>query len=339
MSDKKAHVIDTDVEALGNVDRWLADKRAEVEGILDEFQPREIADRDEYRQCKRERTAARKAIKAVEDERRAKLGAIKDAVRGIEAEVRDLLEPLRGIDDGYREAIEAYELARHQAIMAEADAHYRELAPDLAAMVPLSRLGELWGEADKWGSASMTGPKLCALVDGYVESIAADERTIDQMELGEEETRALKADFFSTLDLSAALRRAAERKRRREEVERLEAERAERRHQAEAVAAGAASTPAPVPEQTPGPEASGNETPVIDTKSVMSAAEYEAELTEMSGAVAAPDRKPASGEWAFCGRCSEHQAQEVVEFCRRAGISQVKAFPTHGARYVLRRAQ
>lgn len=235
MADTEARVLTEDVEQLGTVDAWLAERREQVAGIAAEYQPREITSRDEYRQCKRERAAARKAIKAVEDERRQKLGAIKDAVRGIEAEVRDLLEPLRGIDDGYREAIEAYERARHQAVLAEADAHYRELAPDLADMVPLSRLEEAYGLEGKWSSASMTGPRLCQLVDGYVDAIAADERTIEQLELPEEETRALKADFFSTLDLSAALRRANERKAKREEVERLEAERAERRRQREAL--------------------------------------------------------------------------------------------------------
>lgn len=342
MADTEARVLTEDVEQLGTVDAWLAERREQVAGIAGKYQPREITSRDEYRQSKRERTAARKAIKAVEDERRAKLGAIKDAVRGIEAEVRDLLEPLRGIDDGYREAIEAYERARHQAVMAEADEHYRELAPDLAAMVPLERLGELWGKEDKWDSASMTGPKLCQLVDGYVESIAADERTIDQMELGEDETRALKADFFSALDLSSALRRAAERKAKREEVERLEAERTERRRQADAMAAGAASVPAPTPAPAPRRDAGDQEAeaPTLDTRSVMSADEYARAQAETSGAKPAePERPAASGEWAFCGRCSEHQAQALVEFCVRAGISQVKTFPTHGARYVLRRAQ
>ena len=347
MADTEARVLTEDVEQLGTVDAWLAERREQVAGIAGKYQPREITSRDEYRQSKRERTAARKAIKAVEDERRAKLGAIKDAVRGIEAEVRDLLEPLRGIDDGYREAIEAYERARHQAVLAEADAHYRELAPDLADMVPLSRLEEAYGVEDKWSSASMTGPRLCQLVDGYVDAIAADERTIEQLELPEGETRALKADFYSTLDLSAALRRANERKAKREEVERLEAERAERRRQADAMAAGAASVPAPAPAPAPAPRRdagdAGTETPTLDTMSVMSADKYVKAQAETSGASPAaqtePERPEADGEWAFCGRCSKHQAQELVDLCIRSGISQVKAFPTHGARYVLRRAQ
>lgn len=342
MADTEARVLTEDVEQLGTVDAWLAERREQVAGIAAEYQPREITSRDEYRQSKRERTAARKAIKAVEDERRQKLGAIKDAVRGIEAEVRDLLEPLRGIDDGYREAIEAYERARHQAVLAEADAHYRELAPDLADMVPLSRLEEAYGIEDKWSSASMTGPRLCQLVDGYVDAIAADERTIEQLELPEEETRALKADFFSTLDLSAALRRANERKAKREEVERLEAERAERRRQEDAMAAGTASAPAPTPAPAPRRDAGDQEAeaPTLDTRSVMSADEYARAQAETSGAKPAePERPEADGEWAFCGRCSKHQAQELVDLCIRSGISQVKAFPTHGARYVLRRAQ
>ena len=118
-------------EVISGADRWLAEQRARVAEAAAEYVPHEITSAEDYRESKRARTQARKAIREVEDARRAQVGAIKDAVRGFEEQVRGLLAPLAGVDDAYRQALSEWERTCVDSRTQEVAAWYAE--PQAAA--------------------------------------------------------------------------------------------------------------------------------------------------------------------------------------------------------------
>lgn len=218
-------------EVITGADRWLAEQRARVEAIAEEYRPHEIASGQDYRDSKRARASARKEIKAVEDARRAQVGAIKDAVRGFEAEVRDLLAPLTGIDAEYKQALAAWERlvvdSRTQAV----EAWYLGQGGVVVDAVPFRALWDRYAAEGRWGLYGTTEVAIQEDVTRRVRAIEADLASIDAQPLDEGERMALKQDYLSTLDMGEAMGRAAERRRQREALEEAERRRAEAERQ------------------------------------------------------------------------------------------------------------
>lgn len=237
MSDEKRQTIEAEAEPLDppevitGADRWLAEQRARVEAIAEEYRPHEIASGQDYRDSKRARASARKEIKAVEDARRAQVGAIKDAVRGFEAEVRDLLAPLTGIDAEYKQALAAWERlvvdSRTQAV----EAWYMGQGGVVVDAVPFRALWDRYAAEGKWGLYGTNEVAIQEDVTRRVRAIEADLVSIDAQPLDEGERMALKQDYLSTLDMGEAMGRAAERRRQREALEEAERRRAEAERQ------------------------------------------------------------------------------------------------------------
>lgn len=218
---------------LTGAEEWLRDQRERVERLAREYSPHEITTAQDYRDSKRARTAARKAIKEVEDSRREQVGAIKDAVREFEAEVRDLLAPLSGVDEGYRDAIRAWESLVVESRLQAIEAWYVEEGGVVVEAVPFSRILDRWGAEGKWQNYGTNEVAIKEDLTRRVRSIEADLTSIDAQHMDDEERMALKQDYLSTLDMSEAMGRAAERRRQREALEedarrRREAEEAER---------------------------------------------------------------------------------------------------------------
>ena len=243
----EATVIDAP-DVLSGADRWLAEQRAKVKGIAEDYQPHEIESAQDYRDSKRARTQARKAIKEVEDARRAQVGAIKDAVRDFEAQVRDLLAPLSGVDASYKEALAEWERLTVESRTQAIEAWYVDQGGVVVDAVPFQRLVDAFGAEGKWLNYGTNEVAIQEDVTRRVRAIEADLESIDAQSLDEGERMALKQDYLSTLDMGEAMRRAAERRRQREALEeaerrRQEAERAERerleREEAERAAAEA----------------------------------------------------------------------------------------------------
>lgn len=218
---------------LTGAEEWLREQRERVERLAREYSPHEITTAQDYRDSKRARTAARKAIKEVEDSRREQVGAIKDAVREFEAEVRDLLAPLSGVDEGYRDAIRAWESLVVESRLQAIEAWYVEEGGVVVEAVPFSRILNRWGAEGKWQNYGTNEVAIKEDLTRRVRSIEADLTSIDAQHMDDEERMALKQDYLSTLDMSEAMGRAAERRRQREALEedarrRREAEEAER---------------------------------------------------------------------------------------------------------------
>lgn len=230
-------------EVISGADRWLAEQRAKVSEIAKEYVPHEITSGDDYRDSKRARTQARKAIKAVEDARRQQVGAIKDAVRDFEAQVRDLLSPLSNVDADYKAALAEWERLTIESRTQEVAAWYAETQGDVAQMVPFETIWQRYAHSEKWDLYGANLVQIEQDVAGVVESIEQDLATLDSAPYAPEDKANVKAEYLRTLDLSGALRSADEARKRRERMAEVERQRAERMAQAERMAASVAETP------------------------------------------------------------------------------------------------
>lgn len=330
----EAEATPLELSQLTEADRWLAEARSKVALIAAEYEPREIASEEDYAQSKRERAAARRAIKDVTDERQARTRAIKRAVADFEAQVRDLLEPLQGIDAAYKRELDAWDervLQERHLQVAEA---YAEMAPSLVPLVPYERLRELFGAAEGWDRRGVTTRQVVDMVAAHVQGIADDERTLDGLDYAdEEERRATKAEYFSTLDLRATLADARARREQRERVAALERERQEREKAAvgpqEAARATQTGLVDQVPTKTESDREKGSQRPV---------ASHEEQWRRLMDDHANAADQPAPGEPVpemvmFCyvtrGQCAALRA-----YCESHGITG-KLRPTHGMLYKL----
>ena len=230
-------------EVISGADRWLAEQRAKVAEIAKEYVPHEITSGDDYRDSKRARTQARKAIKAVEDARRRQVGAIKDAVRDFEAQVRDLLAPLSGVDADYKAALAEWERLTIDSRTQEVAAWYADTQGDVAQLVPFDAIWQRCAHSKKWDLYGANIVQIEQDVADIVECIEQDMATIDSAPYADEDKEAVRSKYLRTLDLSGALRSADEARRLRERMAEVERQRAERMAQAERMAASVHETP------------------------------------------------------------------------------------------------
>lgn len=245
-------------ELLGDAGRWLADARLRVATVAGEYGARPVDRPGEYQQEKRERAALRKEIAAIEYERRGMTRAVKEAIKAFEAGARDVLAPLVAIDGEYKDALDEWDRKCDALRRERLEEAYAEYAPDLVPLVPFDRLSEKFSKEGKWYLRSTDEGKALMSLRSCVASVANGERTIDSLEwLGDEGRAALKAEYFSTLDLSASLRAAQEREAQRRRVEELERTRAERE-------AAAPPEPEAQPEPAPQPPADAQAAPEGD---------------------------------------------------------------------------
>lgn len=220
-------------EVISGADKWLAEQRSKVSSIADEYRPHEITSAKDYKDSKRARASARKAIKEVEDARRQQVGAIKSAVRDFEAQVRDLLEPLSTVDAEYKEALAQWETLVVDSRTQEIEAWYEESQGDVARLVPFDALWRRFADEGKWGLFSSN---LVAIEDDVASRARGIERDLDAIrsyDLRPEDEANVKTEYLRTLDLSTALRNAEEARKAREALLRAAEERRKREAEAE----------------------------------------------------------------------------------------------------------
>lgn len=237
-------------EVISGADRWLAEQRARVAEAAAEYVPHEITSAEDYRESKRARTQARKAMREVEDARRAQVGAIKDAVRDFEARVRDLLAPLAGVDDAYKQALAEWERTCVDSRTQEVAAWYAETQGDVAAMVPFETVWARYAHAEKW---DLYGSNLVA-IEGEVAEIA--EHVIPHyldmiagMGYEPQDAEALRAEYLRTLDFDGSCRRIQALREQRDRM--AEAERARRERMASEAGPRSATDAPEGPQEAP----------------------------------------------------------------------------------------
>lgn len=307
-------------EVIGGADRWLAEQRARVAEAAAEYVPHEITSAEDYRESKRARTQARKAIKEVEDARRTQVGAIKDAVRDFEAQVRGLLAPLAGVDDAYKQALAEWERTCVDSRTQEVAAWYAETQGDVAAMVPFEAVWARYAHQEKW---DLYGSNLVA-IEGEVAEIAEHViphylDVIAGMGYEPQDAEALRAEYLRTLDFDGSCRRIQALREQRDRM--AEAERARR----ERMAAEAGPTPATDAPEGPQEAQSAPETPAPEQAPTAAGAAPQAAAGRPMEAVAAPGRVMV-----FRVTVPEERAREFVAAMRR--IPGVHGGPWHDER-------
>lgn len=240
---------------LGEADRWLAEKRAEVEEALRDSGAFEIADAQGYKDSKRQRTAVRAAASRIDGERKAMTAQLTAALKDFKAQADEVLAPLTALDADLKAEQGKWEAKVVEERMARLAEAYEDGHPDAAARAPFPKLRERYGAEGKWAALSTTPAKAAASVEAAATDVEQNLGTIAATYEGGERLSA-EADYLRDLDFSRFLHQAAEREayRKRLEREQEERERWEREEAARAAQAAAEYAPAEAQGAAEGPE-------------------------------------------------------------------------------------
>lgn len=246
MVDVEAKVIDNELATLTKAEEWLAKASERVAERCELYRPPEsITDEREYKDAKAARTQCRKDAAEIDNERKALLRTMEDALKKFKSEVKDVLSPLTDLDVQYKELLDSYEELCKTNRYIELSTEYEELFPDLVPLVPFERLIEKFGNERGfvWLNRSTNIMAAKGLMGEAVAKIADAETSLARM-VDEEELAEVKAIYFQTLDLQTALAEANRLKEQRLRVLELERVRKEREMM---------YAPAPEPEPEPQP--------------------------------------------------------------------------------------
>lgn len=335
---------------LSEADRWLMQKRAEVAGLAGQYVPHEITSGEDYRQSKRDRASANRAIKAITGERTKKLGALKKAINDFEFEVRELLDPLSGVDKAYKAEIEAWERMVIDSRTQNVDEWYQATQGYFAQMVPLQTLFDRFAAEGKWLNYGTNQQQIMDDVMRRVEACERDLETIAASPYGDEERERARSSYCKTLDLAATMRDLQDERERRERIAAADAERA--RMQAEAAEAERAAREAEEAsrraeeaqeraerERRVREEAEARQRRIETGQEAPGPSdEYDRLMAEHASITAAPFPGEGMPPYCFLAYCDQAQLQALVAFAKARGIHGV-AKATQGRRFDLTRKE
>lgn len=228
--DVEAKVIDTEIATLSKAEEWLAKASERVAERCELYKPpTEITSEAQYKDARSSRAACRKDAAEIDNERKAILRDMEDALKKFKSEVKDVLSPLTDLDAEYKRVLDIYDEGLKTQRFLELSEEYEGLAPDLVPVVPLERVIERYGNerGNVWLNKSTNVMAAKAMLGEAIYKIADGERllteTADASDLDE-----LKTIYFNTLDVHATLIEARRRKEQRERVAELERARQER---------------------------------------------------------------------------------------------------------------
>lgn len=348
----EATIIEKDVAKISDFGFWLGKMQVKASALASKHEVREIADEAAYAEAKKARTEVRRLREDIDSARKAKLRDIEDALKALKQQVKDVIAPLDELDAAYKAALDAYDEARayeRSLMLAE---RYQDMAPALADMLPYFRLAELADPESRWLARTVDDKKAVELMEHAASKAVEGYEAIGAMGLPDEDATAIRAEYFRSLDLAAAMARAQELKAERERIAEFEAERA---------AANPASMnehlrdhgyeypPEPEPEQEPERKAPEIHPPVHADEAASWAKgadpnpQVQVETTrpetiqaEVAHAAALPmdeDVPPI----ALVAYCTEAQRAGLVTYCKQHGI---RGFfrPTNGRRIEIKTA-
>lgn len=271
----EATPITTELAELSGLDSLVAGIAEQAAKLAAQYQPHEIQSEQDFKDSKKARAEARKDIAALRADYGERMKVIRDAVSEADARVKAALAPLAGIDASYQREITAYDNAWTSNRLETLQAEYEAYAPALVPLVPLAALNERYGQeaGAKWLLRGTNVEVAKRLLRAACDEIAGWEQALEAY-ADPEDLEAAKAVLFSELDPAAAKADADRRAEKRRRVRELE----EQRRAAELEARERAAQQAK-----------------IDTRPVMSQAEYAAELEQVSQqapATSAPQPAP-----------------------------------------------
>lgn len=198
----------TDLGILSDAEKWTAEVARKATDIAGQYSPHEIVDDEDYKKSKADRAAARKAIKAIDDERKSKTELIEKVLKDFRSGVKDAMAPLSGIDAGYKDYLDAYDAKRSEARLDLARSTYESEFPDLAEEIPFDVLERAYGKRDKWSNVTTSDKKLLDSVRSRAGRCVAELDTISKLPYSAAIVARAKADYLSSLDLNAVTAQA-----------------------------------------------------------------------------------------------------------------------------------
>jgi hypothetical protein len=198
---------------VSNIDQVAAD----VARQLKEFQAFEVNDEASYKASKAQRTAVRKIKQPIDAARKQLKAAYVAPFEAFEAKVKAVTSQVDELDAAYKSANDAYEATWRENRRKSLEDFYAEYAPALAEMVDFGKLLD--------ASWLNRGTQQATAEQGIIDAcdrIAADEKSIDNLDMTDQERVKVKAEYFRTLDIGAALKSITEAREKAEQVRRLE---------------------------------------------------------------------------------------------------------------------
>lgn len=346
----EATPIDTDVQRVGEFGAWVADAQQRADAALDKYRPAPIADEAGYGRAKKERAAIRKVRGEIDAERKIRLREVEDALKALKEQVKEVTGPLDDADRAYKAALDEWDALKREERARALAQEYEDMAPALADMLPYERMAAIADPEGRWLLRSVGDRAAVDLMAAAAQRVVADYETVAALDMTDEERTEVRAEFFRTLDLPAAIRHAnelraereriaafEEERRQREEEARRAAERAEEERRA-AEARDAAHEAADALVAPVAPRTSGTITPE----------EYDALPDEIRG-FKRPGRPPVAvematrpepgedvPEYAVIAYVNASKRAALVAFCKENGI-RGRAVATHGRALEIRR--
>lgn len=250
----EAKPIDAELDTLTKAEKWLAGASERVSERCELYRPPEKIESEKQRKdCVEARAQCRKDAAEIDNERKAMLRTMEDALKKFKSEVKDVLSPLTDLDAEYKRLLDEYEESWRTQRQIELTEEYEGIAPDLVEMVPFERLMARFGneKGKVWLNRSTNIQVAKEMIGVAIYTIADAENTI-RSQVAEQDVQDTLVFYFQTLDLQQALSRARQLREQRENIARLEAERAAREAQW--------ANPQPVVEPAPQPPV---EAPVV----------------------------------------------------------------------------
>lgn len=251
-----AKPIDQELDTISRAEKWLASASERVSERCELYRPPERIESEQQRkECTAARTQVRKDAAEIDNERKAMLRVMEDALRKFKSEVKDVLSPLTDLDAEYKRLLDEYEELWRTERYVELAQEYEGIAPDLVELVPFDRILARYGnERGKvWTNRSTNIVAAKEMLGEAIYGIADAERIIRES-VPEQDVQDTLLSFFSTLDLQKALSNARALAEQRERLAQLEAERAAREAQWSQPQPEVESYPEPQPVPQPAPQ-------------------------------------------------------------------------------------
>lgn len=356
----EATPIETDVQRVGEFGAWVADAQKRADAALERYRPAPIADEPGYNRAKKERAAVRKVRGEIDAERKLRLREVEDALKALKEQVKEVTGPLDETDRAYKAALDEWDTLKREERARALAQEYEDMAPALADMLPYERMAAIADPEGRWLLRSVGDKAAVDLMAAAAQRVVADYETVAALDMTDEERTEVRAEFFRTLDLPAAIRHANELRAERERIAAFEEERRQREEEArraaeereraaEAVrAAQAAERERQAAEARDAAQAAADAPVAPRTSGTITPEEYDAIPDEIRG-FKRPGRPPVAvematrpepgedvPEYAVIAYVNSAKRAALVAFCKENGI-RGRAVATHGRALEIRR--
>lgn len=352
--------IDTDVQRVGEFGAWVADAQARADAALDKYRPAPIADEPGYNRAKKERAAIRKVRGEIDAERKLRLREVEDALKALKEQVKEVTGPLDETDREYKRLLDEWDAQKREERARALAQEYEDMAPALADMLPYERMAAIADPEGRWLLRSVGDKAAVDLMAAAAQRVVADYETVAALDMTDDERTEVRAEFFRTLDLPAAIRHANELRAERERIAAFEEERRQREEEARraaeereraaeaARAAQAAERERQAAEARDAAKAAADAPVAPRTSGTITPEEYDALPDEIRG-FKRPGRPPVAvematrpepgeevPEYAIIAYVNSAKRAALVAFCKENGI-RGRAVATHGRALEIRR--